>query len=185
MAQYQVVVDKAVEFGRNEGDVEYFQVNAAPTASLLLSGVDFIPVGVLVEIDTFQRFHKDKTVVRPYPIVRLHADTGVYPSRIVFRSDSIRKRIRPSEQLKNRDIRRNLTLLFGFDQAVVCADTDRYIYKSVCWTNRQLIQRGCSRGGQTHNCFRHSHLQLIQEARISKESDGCEFPQKATDHSTS
>ncbi len=81
-----------------------------------------VPGRVSTEVDARLSFDADGTVARARRIVGLYDEAGIGRDRVLVKVASTWEGIRAAERLERDGIRCNLTLLFGFPQAVACAD---------------------------------------------------------------
>ena len=126
MPAYRHLVEDAVAFGKDKG------ANADEHARWTMDklAVNFgaeilkiVPGRVSTEIDARLSFDTEATIARAEGLMALYDEVGVDPrERVLFKIASTWEGIRAAEQLERRGIHCNLTLLFGFPQAVACAD---------------------------------------------------------------
>jgi transaldolase len=126
LPQYRHLVEDAVTFGKDRGN------NSAEHARWTMDklAVNFggeilkiVPGRVSTEIDARLSFNTEATIARCEGLIELYEGIGVDPSeQVLFKIASTWEGIRAAEQLERRGIHCNLTLLFGFPQAVACAD---------------------------------------------------------------
>jgi transaldolase len=81
-----------------------------------------VPGRVSTEVDARLSFDTAATVARARRIMALYAAEGVARERVLIKIAATWEGIRAAEQLQREGIRCNLTLLFGFCQAVACGD---------------------------------------------------------------
>ncbi|MCA9059319.1 MAG: transaldolase [Planctomycetaceae bacterium] len=122
MPQYQSLVDDAVSFGRSaDGDpvdaaIDRLSVNFG------LRILELIPGRVSTEVDARLSFDRDATVRKAHRLIQLYQEAGVASDRILIKIASTWEGIEAARQLEQEGIHCNLTLLFGFGQAVACAE---------------------------------------------------------------
>lgn len=81
-----------------------------------------VPGRVSTEVDARLSFDTDATVAKARRIIEMYAAQGIGRERVLIKIASTWEGIRAAERLENEGICCNLTLLFGFPQAVACAD---------------------------------------------------------------
>ncbi|HSD59489.1 MAG TPA: transaldolase [Burkholderiales bacterium] len=81
-----------------------------------------IPGRVSTEVDAALSFDADATLARARALVSLYERAGVSRERVLIKIASTWEGIRAAERLEREGIHCNLTLLFGFAQAVACAE---------------------------------------------------------------
>lgn len=127
MPQYRELVEDAVLFGQEKGSGDA-QAQALWTMDKLAVNfgteiLKIVPGRVSTEIDARLSFDTEATIRRAEGLVELYQAVGVDPSsQVLFKVASTWEGIRAAERLEARGLHCNLTLLFGFPQAVACAD---------------------------------------------------------------
>jgi len=81
-----------------------------------------VPGRVSTEVDARLSFDVDATIARAQRLVGLYEAAGFGPERVLVKVAATWEGIRAAERLERDGICCNLTLLFGFPQAVACAD---------------------------------------------------------------
>lgn len=81
-----------------------------------------VPGRVSTEVDAHLSFDAAATERRARGLVELYAQAGIDPNRVLLKIAGTWEGIRAAERLERDGIHCNMTLLFGFAQAVACAD---------------------------------------------------------------
>lgn len=81
-----------------------------------------IPGRVSTEVDARLSFDTEATVAKARRLIELYEAAGVSRERVLIKMASTWEGIAAAERLERESIHCNLTLLFGFPQAVACAD---------------------------------------------------------------
>ena len=81
-----------------------------------------VPGRVSTEVDARLSFDTPATVARARRLIALYEAAGIARERVLIKIAATWEGIRAAEALERDGIRCNLTLLFAFCQAVVCAD---------------------------------------------------------------
>ena len=89
--------------------------------------LDVIPGRVSTEVDARLSFDTPATIERARKIIGMYAASGIDKSRILIKIASTWEGIQAAAQLEQEGINCNLTLLFGFGQAVACADAGVFL----------------------------------------------------------
>jgi len=130
MPQYADLIREAVTAGRKDGE----KISGASQQQLLNAVLDrlsvifglrilqIVPGRVSVEVDARLSFDEEATVEKGRHLIDLFAEQGISSDRILIKIASTWEGIRAAERLEREGIHCNLTLLFGFGQAVACAD---------------------------------------------------------------
>ena len=79
-----------------------------------------IPGRVSTEVDARLSFDTAATVFRARRLIELYQAEGVHVNRVLIKIAATWEGIQAAEQLEREGIHTNLTLLFGFGQAVAC-----------------------------------------------------------------
>ncbi len=82
-----------------------------------------IPGRVSTEVDARLSFDTQATVTRAERIIELYQAQGVHIDRVLIKIAATWEGMAAAKQLEQRGIHTNLTLLFSFSQAVVCAQS--------------------------------------------------------------
>lgn len=125
MPQYQSLVDEAIAYGRSKGGSGDELIDAIIDKMAVTFGcriLDIIPGRVSTEVDARLSFDTAATVAKAHDLIALYKESGVDSNRILIKIASTWEGIKAAEQLEKQGIHCNLTLLFGFGQAVACAD---------------------------------------------------------------
>ena len=84
--------------------------------------LEIVPGRVSTEVDARLSFDMTATVDKAYQLIELYKEAGVETNRVLIKIASTWEGIRAAEHLERHGIHCNLTLLFGFGQAVACAE---------------------------------------------------------------
>jgi transaldolase len=130
MSQYQHLVDDAVSYGKSAGDTKESQLDAAMDKLCVNFGneiLKIVPRFVSTEVDARLSFDTEATLEKARLLIKMYEDTGTPRDRILIKIASTWEGIRAAKILEGEGIRCNLTLLFGFGQAVACAEAGVYL----------------------------------------------------------
>jgi len=81
-----------------------------------------VPGRVSTEVDARLSFDTEATVLKAHKLINLYEQAGIGRERVLIKIASTWEGIRAAEILERDGIHCNLTLLFGFAQAVACAE---------------------------------------------------------------
>jgi transaldolase len=81
-----------------------------------------VPGRVSTEVDARLSYDTEATVAKARKLIGLYQAAGIGRERVLIKIASTWQGIRAAEQLEKEGIHCNLTLLFGFAQAVACAE---------------------------------------------------------------
>lgn len=86
-----------------------------------------IPGRISTEVDARLSFDTQATIERAHGLIRLYQEAGINKNRVLIKIASTWEGIQAARQLESEGINCNLTLLFGFSQAVACAEAGVYL----------------------------------------------------------
>jgi len=125
-AGYSRLIDTAVQYGKSKGGSVDEQTNAANDRLLVEFGKEIlaiIPGRVSTEVDARLSFDKEASKAKAKELIALYKSVGIDKDRILIKIASTWEGIQAARELERDDgIHCNLTLLFGFGQAVACAE---------------------------------------------------------------
>jgi transaldolase len=81
-----------------------------------------VPGRVSTEVDARLSFDTDATIAKARELMALYESAGISRERVLIKVSTTWEGIRAAAQLEKEGIHCNMTLLFGFAQAVACAD---------------------------------------------------------------
>lgn len=81
-----------------------------------------VPGRVSTEVDARLSFNTEETIAKAHKLIGLYNDAGITNDRVLIKIASTWEGIKAAESLEKEGIHCNLTLLFGFAQAVACAE---------------------------------------------------------------
>jgi len=123
---YQKLIDLAVQYGKSKGGDLDAQASAALDRLLVEFGkqiLAIIPGRVSTEVDARLSFDKQATINKALHLIELYQSVGISKERILIKIASTWEGIQAARELESKhQIHCNLTLLFGFGQAVACAE---------------------------------------------------------------
>jgi len=124
--QYQKLINVAVEYGKSKGGSIDEQASVALDRLLVEFGkeiLSIIPGRVSTEVDARLSFDKAATIAKAKHLIELYQSLGIPKERILIKIASTWEGIQAARELeRDEQIHCNLTLLFGFGQAVACAE---------------------------------------------------------------
>lgn len=125
MSEYQSLVDEAIAYGQSRSNSEDSLIDAIIDKLSVTFGcriLDIIPGRVSTEVDARLSFDTPGTIAKAKELIGLYGESGIESDRILIKIASTWEGICAAEQLEKEGIHCNLTLLFGFGQAVACAE---------------------------------------------------------------
>jgi transaldolase len=130
LPRYQPLLDEAQRRGREQGGSPASRAAAACdylAVSIGLEIQNIVPGRVSTEVDARLSFDRDATIARARRIVELYEGRGSNRNRVLIKIASTWEGIQAARELEKENINCNLTLLFGFAQAVACAEAGVYL----------------------------------------------------------
>lgn len=107
------------------GDSKQAQIEDTCDRLLIAFGSEIlkiIPGRVSTEVDARLSFDTEGSVAKARRLIELYEAAGIARERVLVKVASTWEGIAAAERLERESIHCNLTLLFGFQQAVACAD---------------------------------------------------------------
>ena len=89
--------------------------------------LQIIPGRVSTEVDARLSFDTQQTVAKAHKLIDLYAEQGISKERVLIKVAATWEGIQAARQLELDGINCNLTLLFGFAQAVACAEAGVFL----------------------------------------------------------
>ncbi|MBT8329076.1 MAG: transaldolase, partial [Desulfofustis sp.] len=130
MAQYSHLVDDAINVGKASGKNGQELLDTILDRLAVNFGkeiLEIVPGRISTEVDARLSFDKEGTVERARSLIELYSQAGIERNRILIKIASTWEGIRAAEILEEEKINCNLTLLFGFSQAVACAEAGVFL----------------------------------------------------------
>jgi transaldolase len=121
--QYQALMENALDYAKRSGDSD--KVSLAIRKLIVNFGCEIlkiIPGRVSTEVDARLSFDTQKTVDEARKIIELYAQMAIDQKRVLIKIASTWEGIGAAKILEKENIHCNLTLLFGYGQAIRCAD---------------------------------------------------------------
>ncbi|MCA9008105.1 MAG: transaldolase [Planctomycetaceae bacterium] len=125
MPQYKDLIDAAINAASAEKNRRGELVDAIIDQLSVNFGcriLEIVPGRVSTEVDARLSFDTKATVEKARHLTALYQAAGIDTNRVLIKIASTWEGIRAAEQLERDGIHCNLTLLFGFGQAVACAE---------------------------------------------------------------
>jgi transaldolase len=125
MQDYRSLVDEAIASAHSESIDDASRIDAVVDRLFIAFGkeiLQIIPGRVSTEVDARLSFDTEATIKKAHRLISLYESDGVDRERVLIKVASTWEGIRAAERLEKDGIHCNLTLLFGFPQAVACAE---------------------------------------------------------------
>ncbi len=125
MPDYRRLLEDVIGTAQGESDDFDAQVEACVDRLFIAFGKEIlkiIPGRVSTEVDARLSFNTKGTIEKARRLIGLYEADGIDRKRILIKIASTWEGIRAAEKLEKEGIHCNLTLLFGFAQAVACAE---------------------------------------------------------------
>ncbi|KAF1330135.1 Transaldolase, partial [Globisporangium splendens] len=129
MEQYAHLVDDAVAYGKgldasiSESERLGYIIDKL-SVNFGLEILKIVPGYVSTEVDARLSFDKEATIARAHRIIEMYEKAGISKDRILVKIASTWEGIQACKELQAEGISCNMTLLFGFAQAVGCAEAN-------------------------------------------------------------
>ena len=128
--QYAALVEDAISFGQRHGAGKDAMLDAALDKLAVNFGAritQIVPGYVSTEVDAGLSFDTAGTLQKAHRLLELYSQAGVDTSRILVKIAATWEGIQAARTLEREGIKCNLTLLFGFNQAVACAEAGAFL----------------------------------------------------------
>jgi len=128
MPQYRALVDEAMVWGKAQNGTDW--LTPAMDRLAINFGVELlahIPGRVSTEVDAHLSFDTQATLDKARKIIAMYKMAGIDQSRVLIKIAATWEGIKAAETLEREGINCNLTLLFGFAQAVACAEAGVFL----------------------------------------------------------
>jgi len=130
MEQYSHLVDEAVNFGTQSKSSGQELLDTILDRLAINFGkqiLKIVPGRISTEVDARLSFDKENTIQRARKLIEMYGQAGIERNRILIKIASTWEGIKAAEILEQEGINCNLTLLFGFSQAVACAEAKVFL----------------------------------------------------------
>ena len=130
LAQYRPLLIKAISWAEKRGGSHQEKMDHCTDMLAVLIGkeiLDVIPGYISTEVDARLSFDTIETVNRARKIIRLYEKSGIQRSRVLIKIAATWEGIRAAEILQTEGVNCNLTLIFGFHQALACAQAGSFL----------------------------------------------------------
>lgn len=130
MPQYGHLVDDAVGYGKQSGSDGQELLDTILDRLAVNFGkeiLNIVPGRISTEVDARLSFDQEGTILRARKLIDLYGQEGIEKNRILIKIASTWEGIKAAEILEKEGINCNLTLLFGFSQAVACAEAGVFL----------------------------------------------------------
>jgi len=128
--RYKPLVASAIHWAAQQGGGSTTQIDNACDKLAVLAGLEIlklIPGRVSTEVDAHLSFDTAATLTKARKLTHLYQQQGIGNDRILIKIAATWEGIRAAEILEREGIHCNLTLLFGFEQAVACAEAGVFL----------------------------------------------------------
>ncbi|NCT50685.1 MAG: transaldolase [Microcystis aeruginosa G13-03] len=128
MPQYQPIVDQTLQAAREELGEQATPEDVAKLAfdrlaiGFGLQILQIVPGRVSTEVDARLSYDTQATIDKARYLISQYEQAGISRERVLIKIASTWEGIKAAEVLEKEGIHCNLTLLFGFHQAIACAE---------------------------------------------------------------
>lgn len=130
LPHYQELLAAAIATARQQETGKAEQLQAASDHFAVDVGTEIlsiIPGRISTEVDARLSFDTNASIEKARKLISLYEAKGITRDRILIKIASTWEGIKAAEQLEKENIQCNLTLLFGFAQAVACAEAGVFL----------------------------------------------------------
>lgn len=130
IAEYAPLIDQAIAYAKTQSNDKAQQVQDTCDMLAVNIGKEIlktIPGRISTEVDARLSYDTERSVAKARQLVKMYNDAGISNDRILIKLASTWEGIRAAEILEKEGINCNLTLLFSFAQARVCAEAGVFL----------------------------------------------------------
>lgn len=130
LENYQALIHASIAWAKQQSsDSEQQIIDAGDKLSVLIGSeiLKVVPGRISTEVDSRLSFNITATVAKAEKLIALYQEEGVGKDRILIKMASTWEGIKAAEQLEQKGINCNLTLLFSFAQAQACAEANVFL----------------------------------------------------------
>jgi len=124
--QYAHLIEDAIKYAQAKDVSDAVKLDLATDKLLVNFGSEIlkiVPGRVSTEVDARLSFNTEATIAKALALIKLYEENGVNKDRVLIKIASTWEGIQAAHVLETKhNIHCNLTLLFGFAQAVACAE---------------------------------------------------------------
>ena len=127
---YHPYLEQAKAWALTQGGSSSEQLTNMTDKLAVLAGCEIlslIPGRISTEVDARLSFDTSATVEKAKKLIGLYNEAGISNDRVLIKIASTWEGIEAARQLEKEGINCNLTLLFGFSQAIACADAGAFL----------------------------------------------------------
>lgn len=123
MEQYKPLLEQSIAAAKAAGSSDIIASACDHlSVNIGLEILNIVPGRISTEVDARLSFDTEATIAKAHHLIELYNKAGISNDRVLIKTASTWEGIRAAEVLEKEGINCNLTLLFGFSQAVACAD---------------------------------------------------------------
>lgn len=130
MPVYENLVKDAISWGKAQNDSDSKQLENILDRLAVNFGkeiLEIIPGRVSTEVDARLSFDRDSTIERARRLIALYEAEGIARDRVLIKIAATWEGIKAAEILEKDGINCNITLLFGFCQAIASAEAGAFL----------------------------------------------------------
>ena len=123
--EYQFLIEEAIQSGLRTKQTNSFLIELIIDKLFVNFGLEIlkiIPGRVSTEIDAHLSFDTEKSIEKARHLIALYEEAGAHRNRILIKLASTWEGIQAAKKLEKEGIHCNMTLLFGLEQAIACAE---------------------------------------------------------------
>jgi len=130
LPKYQYVIHNAVSYAKKKGGCKNLKIENAVDKISIILGIQIlnvIPGKISTEIDSRLSFNTDLCIERARKIISMYDEENIDRSRVLIKLAATWESVCAAKELKKEGIQSNLTLLFSFAQARICAESQVFL----------------------------------------------------------
>lgn len=130
LPKYHYLVDNAIEWAKQKSCNRIQQItDACDKLAVDIGGeiLKIIPGHISTEIDARLSYDVNGSVRKALQLIEMYAESGIEEQRVLIKLAATWQGIQAASELKKKNIRCNLTLVFSFIQAKACAEAGVFL----------------------------------------------------------
>lgn len=149
MLEYKKAINDAIKWAKNQScsfDQKVIDACDKLVVNIGLEILKLIPGRISTEIDANISYDTDACIKKAHRIIELYNESGIHNNRILIKIPATWQGISAAKALEKEGINCNLTLLFSFAQARLCAESGVYLIspfvgRILDWFNKMNISK--------------------------------------------
>ncbi|AAO26822.1 transaldolase [Buchnera aphidicola str. Bp (Baizongia pistaciae)] len=130
LQKYQYIIYDSIRYAKKKGGSHKFKLeNAIDKVSVILGSeiLKNISGKISTEIDSRLSFNTNLCIERAKKLISMYEEHDIHRDRVLIKLAATWESVSAAKELKKENIQSNLTLLFSFAQAKICAEAGVFL----------------------------------------------------------